>query len=106
MMMPHRQLTNNQDLWEWIVNNLNDPINRAKNENPMIQKFIDFHPYENNPNISLSNNDQELLDKLILPDFMEQAKSKSPTQPSNPRESSINYKKPTVDIRSIEIKGS
>jgi hypothetical protein len=92
-----------QDLWEWIVKNLDDAIAWAKNGNPTLCKFIHFHPHKDNPNIGLSDKDQELLDKLKIPDFMEKEKSKSPTPPPNPSGSSTNYKKPIVEIPPIDI---
>jgi hypothetical protein len=52
------------DVWEWIVKNLNNAIDRPKNGNPIIRKFIRIHPHEDNPNIGLSDKYQELLDKL------------------------------------------
>jgi hypothetical protein len=83
--------------------NLDDAIAWAENGNPTLRKFIRFRPHEDNPNISLSDKDQELLDKLKIPDFMEKEKSKSPTLPPNPSGSSTNYKKPTVEIPPIDI---
>jgi hypothetical protein len=68
------------------VKNLDDAIDQAENRNPILRKFIRFYLHEDNPNIGLSDKDQELLDKLKLPDFMEKEKSKSPTPPSNPSE--------------------
>jgi hypothetical protein len=85
------------------VKNLDDAIAWAKNGNPTLLKFIPFHPHEDNPNIGLSDKDQELLDKLKIPDFMEKEKSKSPTPPPNPSGSSTNYKEPTVEIPPIDI---
>jgi hypothetical protein len=74
------------------VKTLNDAIDQAENRNPILHKFIHFCLLKDNPNISLSDRDQELLDKLKLPDFIEKQKSKSPTLPSNPSRSSMNYK--------------
>jgi hypothetical protein len=91
------------DLWEWIVNNLDDAIARAENGNPTLCKFIRFRPHKDNPNIGHSDKDQELLDKLKILDFMEKEKSKSPTPPPNPSGSSTNHKKPTVEIPPINI---
>jgi hypothetical protein len=61
------------------VKNLENAIAWGKNGNPTLLKFIHFRPHEDNPNIVLSDKDQELLDKLKIPDFMEKEKSKSPT---------------------------
>jgi hypothetical protein len=88
------------------VNNLDNAIFRAENENWTLHKFIRFRPHEDTPNIGLSDKDRELLDKLILSDFMEKEKSQSPTPPPNPWRSSTNYKKPTVDIPPININRS
>jgi hypothetical protein len=85
------------------VKNLDDAIARAENGNPTLRKFICFRPHEDNPNIGLSDMDQELLDTLNIPDFMEKEKSKSPTPPPNPSGSSSNYKKPTIEIPPIDI---
>jgi hypothetical protein len=85
------------------VKNLDDAINLAENANPTPHKFIHLHPHEDNPNIRLSDKDQELLDKLKIPDFMEKEKSQSPTPPPNPSSSSTNYKKPTMEIPPINI---
>jgi hypothetical protein len=60
-------------------------------------------PHEDNPNIGLSDKDQELLDILKLLDFMENEKSKSPTLPRNLSWSSTNYKKPSLHILSVDI---
>jgi hypothetical protein len=85
------------------VKNFDDAIAWAKNRNPTLCKFIPFCPREDNPNISLSDKDQELLDILKILDFMEKEKSKSPTLPPNPSGSSTNYKKLTVEIPPIDI---
>jgi hypothetical protein len=85
------------------VKNLDDAIVRAKNGNPTLRKFIRFRPHEDNTNIGVSDKDQELLDKLKLPDFKEKEKSKSPTPPPNPCGSSTNFKKPTVEIPPVDI---
>jgi hypothetical protein len=85
------------------VKNLDDAIAQAKNGNPTLRKFIRFCPHEDNPNIGLSDNDQELLDKLKIPDFMEKEKSKSPTPPLNLSGSPNNYKKSIVEIPPIDI---
>jgi hypothetical protein len=52
------------DLWEWIVKNLDDAIDRAENRNLTLRKFIRFCSYEDNPNIGISDKDQELLEKI------------------------------------------
>jgi hypothetical protein len=49
---------------EWIAKNLDDAIDWAKNGNPTLSKFIRSRPHEDNPNIGLSNKDQDLLAKL------------------------------------------
>jgi hypothetical protein len=85
------------------VNNLGDAIDQAKNGNPILCKFIRFPPYKDNTNIGLSDKDQELVDKLKLPDFMEKKKSTFLTLPPNPSRSSTNYKKPAVEIPSFDI---
>jgi hypothetical protein len=85
------------------VKNLDDAIAQAENENQTLRKFIHFCSHKDNPNIGLSDKDQELLDKLKIPDFMEKEKSKSPTPPPNPSGSSNNYKKPAVEIPPIDI---
>jgi hypothetical protein len=85
------------------VKNLDDVIARGENGNPTLRKFICFRLHENNLNIGLSDKDQELLDKLKIPDFMEKETSKSPTPPPNPSGSSTNYKKPTVEIPPVDI---
>jgi hypothetical protein len=86
-----------------IVNNLDNAIDWAKNGNPILRKFIRIFPHEDNPNIGLSDNDQELLDKLNILDFIEKEKSKSPTRPPNPSGSSTNYKIPTMEIPPVDI---
>jgi hypothetical protein len=73
------------------------------NGNSTIWKFRRFCTHIDIPHISLSNKDQESWDKLKLPPFMKEKKSKSPTLPSNPSRSSTNYKKPTVEIYHIDI---
>jgi hypothetical protein len=85
------------------VKNLNDAIDRAENRTLILCKFYHFCSHENNPNIDLSDKDQESLDRLKLLDFMEKVKSKSPTRPSNPTESFTNYIKHIAEISSIEI---
>jgi hypothetical protein len=85
------------------VKNLGDAIDWAENGNPTLCKFICFCPHQDNPKIRLSDKDQELLDKLKLPDFMEKEKSISPTPPPNPTRSSTNYKKPAVKIPPVNI---
>jgi hypothetical protein len=74
-----------------------------KIETRYFEKFICFHPHHDNPNIGLSNKDQELQDKLKIPDFIEKKKLNSPTPPSNPSGSSTNYKKPAVEIPPVDI---
>jgi hypothetical protein len=88
------------------VKNLDNAIDQANNGNPTLRKFIRFHPHEDISNIGLSDKDQELLDKLKLPDFMEKEKSKSPTQLPNPSWSSTNNKTPTVEIAPIDMNQS
>jgi hypothetical protein len=90
-------------LKEWIVKNLDNAIDRAENRNPTLRKFNNFHPHDDNPNIDLSDKDQERLDKLKIPDFMEKKKSRFPTPSPNPREPSINYNKPAIEIPSVDI---
>jgi hypothetical protein len=85
------------------VKNLNNVIGQAENANPRLRKFLSFCPHNDNPNIDLSDNDQELLDKLKISDFMEKEKSKSPTSPPNPIRSSTNYKKPFLELPPIDI---
>jgi hypothetical protein len=85
------------------VKNLDDAIDRAKNGNPTLQKFIRFLLHEDNPNIGLSDKDQELLDKLKILDFMEKEKSYSLPPLPNPSRSWTNYKKPAVKIPPIDI---
>jgi hypothetical protein len=60
-----------RELWEWIDKNLDHAIDQAKNRNPILCKFIRFYQHEDNPNNVPSNKDQELLDNLKLPDFIE-----------------------------------
>jgi hypothetical protein len=91
------------DLWEWILKNLTEAIAPAENRDSILHKFIPFSPHEDNPNIGLSDKDQELLDKLKMPDFMVTEKSKSSTPSPNPRGSSTNYKKPIMEIPPIDI---
>jgi hypothetical protein len=88
------------------VKNLDNGIARAKNRNPKLCKFIRFCLHEDNPNIGLSDKDQELLDKLKIPDFIEKKKSQSPLPPPNPSQSSTNYKKPTMEIRPVDLNRS
>jgi hypothetical protein len=57
------------------VKNLDDAIARAENGNPTLRKFIRFCLHKDNLNIGVSEKDQELLDKLKIPDFMEKEKS-------------------------------
>jgi hypothetical protein len=85
------------------MKNLDDAIDRAENGNPTLRQFIHFRSHEDNPNIGLSDQDQKLLDKLKLLDFIENEKSKSPTPPPNPSASSMNYKKTTVEIPAVDI---
>jgi hypothetical protein len=85
------------------VKNLDDAITQAENGNQILRKFIHFHSRKDNPNIGLSDMDQELLDKLKIPDLMEKEKSKSPTPNPNPSGSSTNYKKPIMEILPINI---
>jgi hypothetical protein len=85
------------------VTHLNNAIDWAKNGNPILHKFICYRPYEDKPNINLSDKDQELLDKLKLPDFMEKEKSKSPTPPSNLTGTSMNHLTTSVEIPPIDI---
>jgi hypothetical protein len=85
---------------------LDNAIAGAENGNPTIPKCIRFCPHEKNPNIGLSDQDQELLDKLTLPDFMQKETSKSPTIAPNPSGSSTNYTKSTVEIPPIDIERS
>jgi hypothetical protein len=96
-------MTQIRELWEWIPKNLDDTINVAKNGNLIIWKFVYFCPHNDNPNISLSDKDQELLDKVILPDFMEIEKSKSLITPSNLSRSSTHYKRSIMEIPSVDI---
>jgi hypothetical protein len=90
-----------RDLWEWIVKNLDDAIAWTDNGNPIIRKFFRFRLHDDQFNIGLSDKDQELLDKLKIPDFIEMEKSKSPTPYLN--RYSNNYQKPTVEITSIDF---
>jgi hypothetical protein len=92
-----------RDLWEWIVKNLEAAIDWAKNRNSTLRKFIRFYTHEDTPNVGLSDNDQEWLDNLKLPDFMENEKSKSSMPGPNPSGSSTNYKKPAVEIPPVDI---
>jgi hypothetical protein len=85
------------------VKNYDDALDQAKNGNLTLCKFIRFPPHEHNPNIGLSDKDQELLVKLKLPDIMEKEQSKSPTLPLNPSRSSTTYKKPAMEIPPIDI---
>jgi hypothetical protein len=78
-------------------------IDWTKNGNLTMSKFLRICLNNDNPNIRLSNQDQELLDKLKLPNFIEKKKSKSPTLPPNPSSSSTNFKKPTVEIPPVDI---
>jgi hypothetical protein len=82
---------------------LDNAITRAENGNLILRKFNHFRPHKDNLDIGLCDMDQELLDKLKIPDFMEKEKSKSPISPPNPSGSSTNYKKPTVEIPPIDI---
>jgi hypothetical protein len=86
------------DVCEWIMKNLDNAIDQAENRNPTLCKCICFHLYEDNPNIGLSDKDQELLGKLKLLDFMVKEKSKSRTPFPNPSGSSTKYNKPAMDI--------
>jgi hypothetical protein len=92
-----------RDLWEWIVKNLDNALARAENAIPTIHKYIRIRPHEDNPNIGLSDKDQEPLDKSKIPDFLEKEKSQSPPPPPNRNGSSTNYKKPTVERPPIDI---
>jgi hypothetical protein len=83
------------------VNNLDNIIDRADNGNPTLLKFFRLRRDEDNPNIGLSDNNQDLLDKLKIPDFMEKDKSKSLTP--HPNRFSTNYEKSTVDIPPVDI---
>jgi hypothetical protein len=85
------------------VKNLDDTIARAEIRNPTICKSIHFCQYEDNPNICFSVNNQELLDKLKILDYMEKEKSKSATPPPNLTGCSTNYQKLTVEIPPIDI---
>jgi hypothetical protein len=85
------------------VKNIDDAIAWAENGNAILRKFIRFHLHEDNPNIGLFDKDQELLDKLKIPDLKEKEKSKTPTPSPNPSRSSTNCKKPTVEISPIDI---
>jgi hypothetical protein len=85
------------------VKNVDDAIARAENGNSTLHKFIRFCPHKDNPNIGLSDKDQDLLDKLKIPDFLEKEKSKSPNPSPNLSRSSTNYKIPMVEIPPIEI---
>jgi hypothetical protein len=85
------------------VKNLDDAIDGDKNRNPTLCKFIRCCLHEDNTNIGLSDKDQELLDKLKLLDYMEKKKSISPTSLSNPSRFSTYYKKPTMEIPTIDI---
>jgi hypothetical protein len=51
------------------VKSLDDAIDHAENKNISLCKFIRFYPNEDNPNIGLSDKNQELLDKLKLPNL-------------------------------------
>jgi hypothetical protein len=88
------------------LTNLDNTIARPANVNLTLRKFIRFRPFEDNPNIGLTEKDQELLDKLKISDFMEKEKSKSPTPPPKPSRSSTNYKKTTVEIPPVDINRS
>jgi hypothetical protein len=103
-------IEHNRNLWKWIMKNLDDAIDRAKNGNLTLRKFIRFHLHEDNSNIGLSDKDQEVLDKLKILDLMEKKKSTSPTLPPNP--SSVIYKleetqcrNPSCQYRLITILG-
>jgi hypothetical protein len=90
-------------LWEWIVQNLDDAIDQAKNGHSTLCKFICCCPHEDNSNISLSDKDQELLDKSQLTNLLEKEKSIFPTSPRNPSRSFTNYKKFAAEIPSVDI---
>jgi hypothetical protein len=93
-----------QDLWEWIVKNHDNMIDQAENDNPILSKVLCFHPYKDNPDIGLSDKDQELLNRLKILEFMEKENSKSPTLPPKPTGTSFsNYKKPSMEIPPIDI---
>jgi hypothetical protein len=47
-----------QDLWEWIVKNLDNAIDWAEDGNPTLRKLIHFDPHEDNSDIGLSDKDQ------------------------------------------------
>jgi hypothetical protein len=96
-------LEQKQDLWEWIAKNLDDRIELAENGYPTMLKFLRFCPHNHDQNIGLSDKDQELFDKLKLPDFIGKETSKSPTPPPNPSSSSIHYKKPALEIPLVDI---
>jgi hypothetical protein len=85
------------------VKNLDDAIDLAKTGNLILHKFICFSSHEDNPIIGFSDKDQELLEKLTIPNFMEKEKSKSPSPPLNPSRSSTNYKKPAMEIHPVDI---
>jgi hypothetical protein len=50
-----------------IIKYLDDAIDRAENGNLIDHKFTRFCPHKDNPNIGVSDTDQELLDKQKLP---------------------------------------
>jgi hypothetical protein len=56
------------------VKYLDDAIVVDENGNPILRKFIRFCSYKDNPNISLSDKDQERLDKLKIQDLIEMEK--------------------------------
>jgi hypothetical protein len=75
-----------------------DVIDRAKYGNPIICKYHLYHPHNDNPNFGISDKEQELFNQVKVANFIEKENSKSPTPPSNPTSSLINYKKPTIEI--------
>jgi hypothetical protein len=85
------------------VKNLDDAIARATNGNLTLRKFVCFCLHEDNPNIGFPDKDQELLDKLKKPDFMEKEISKYPTPCPNMSASSTNYNKPIVEIPRVDM---
>jgi hypothetical protein len=85
------------------VKNFDDAIVWAKNRNLALHKLTRFCPHEDKYKIGLPDKDQELLDKLQLLDFIEKEKLKSPTLGPNPSQSSMNYKKPAMEIPPINI---
>jgi hypothetical protein len=82
---------------------LYNSIDRGKNGNATLCKFICFHLHEDNPNIGLSDKDPESLSKLMVSDFMEKDQLTSTTPPPNPSRSFMNYKKLGLEIPLMDI---